>query len=99
MTTHTIKFKTKAFIVDDNGRDRLAIKFKKDVSRADCSMKNHEHRYYNSDLFPRMLQRQYEDIKGEYRTWAYIDELPEGITCDASGFLAVVTVYLPESFK
>lgn len=95
----TITFKTKPFIVDDNGKDRLAINFKKTVSRADCSLKPHQHTYYNSNLFPRMLQMAYEKAKGEYRTWAFIDELPQGFTINNSKFLATITMELPETFK
>ncbi len=99
MIQHVICYKVKPFIIDDNGRDRLAIKFKKEVTRKDCSMRNHEHAYYNSELFPRMLQRAYEKIKGEYREWAYIDDLPKGVECDTKGFLAIVTITLPPDFR
>lgn len=100
-TKHFIKYKVKPFDIqiDDNGTLRQAIKFKKEVSRTDCTMRNHEHKYYNSDLFPRLLQRQYESIKGEYKTWAYIDELPQGISISDNGFLRELSIELPEDFR
>jgi hypothetical protein len=62
-------------------------------------MKPCDHTYYNSDLFPGILNKTYQRIKGEYKTWSYVDELPEGCSVDASKFLAVVRVVLPENFR
>lgn len=98
--TATISYKVKPFIVDCDGTERQAVRFKKTVSRADCSLRPHEHDFYNSDLFPRMLQRQYEKIKGEYRDWSYLDDLPPGFSVNGPiGFFVTLVCELPDNFR
>ncbi len=98
--TATISYKAKTFSVDDNGVTRIAVRLKKTVSRKDCSLKPHEHTYYNSDLFPAMLQRQYEKIKGPYRDWAYLSELPMGMAVNGPiGFFVTLVCELPDNFR
>lgn len=89
-----IAFKTKTFpIIQADNTERTAIRLKKTLTRTDCNLKSHEHDYYNSDLFPSMLNRHYQTVTGG-RDYLYLDSLPEGITVDTSGFLAVVQVSL-----
>ena len=45
--------------------------------------------YANSDLFPGMLRRIRKDKFGET---IRLDKLPDGVTVDTSGFLAVVSI-------
>lgn len=48
--------------------------------------------YANSDLFKGMLKRARKDIfKGDLLK---LDDIPEGVQIDTSGFLAVVTLYI-----
>ena len=97
---HTISYKVKPFTLHEHDNTTSqAIDFKRVLSRKDCSMKPCDHTYYNSDLFPAMLNRAYRQIIGEYRTWARLSELPEGVSVDTSKFLAVVTIKLPDTFK
>jgi hypothetical protein len=99
---HAIEFKTKPYKVrqsDDLNDYRMAIDFKRKLGRTDCDMRPIDHRYYNSDLFVGMLNREYKRIIGEYKEWAYLDALPNGVSVDTSKFLAVVRIELPESFK
>ena len=86
-----ITFKTKIRQMHVNGGKAPYVEYKRAVSRRDCDLKPHQHDYYNSDMFPSMLQRAY-DAAIEKREWQYIDRLPPNVDCDASGFLAVVTV-------
>jgi hypothetical protein len=95
----TISFKTKPYPIWDNDIKRTAINFKVKINKTDCNIKPHEHRYYNSVIFTGMLNKVYKQIIGEYRTWAFIDELPENVSIDTSKFLAIVTVTLPASFS
>jgi len=99
MSAFCITFKTKPFPIIDGDRERMAINFKKTLGRADVNMRPSDHRYFNSDLFPGMLNRVYRRIIGEYKQWAFLDNLPAGVTVDTSKFLAVVTIQLPEDFK
>lgn len=97
-----VEYKTKPFDVrqgKDSTETRKAINFKKTLGRTDCNLRPVDHRYYNSDLFPGMLNRAARQVIGEYREWAYLDELPAGVTVDTSKFLAVVRIELPESFR
>lgn len=87
-----IEFKVKPYVIIDGDQERIAFNWKKEVSRADCNLKNHQNDYYNSDLFPRLLNQFYTDKKGQYRTWSFIDNLPEGCEIDCSGFLAKVKI-------
>lgn len=98
---HYITFKTKPFKLyrhEDDGFD-MAIDFKKRVKKSDCSMKPIDHTYYNSDMFEGILNREYKRIIGEHKTWARLDQLPDGVTVDTTKFLAVVTIQLPDTFK
>lgn len=100
--THCIEFKTKPFKIhqsEDADDFRLAVEFKRKLSRTDCTMGPCDHRYYNSDLFVGMLNREYKRIIGEYKEWAYLDALPDGVIVDTSQFLARVRIKLPELFK
>lgn len=94
-----IVFKTKPYSIWSGDVQRQAITFKKTLTRSNCDLKPHEHNYYNCDLFPGMLNRAYRKVIGEYKTWAYVDDLPVGVSVDTSKFLAVVTVELPANFK
>lgn len=44
--------------------------------------------YANSDLFPAMLQRVRKEVTGSI---IYLDNIPENVSIDTSGFLAVVS--------
>lgn len=50
--------------------------------------------YANSDLFPGMLAKiRRERITGSpYRDYVRLDQLPDGVAVDTSGFLAVVSI-------
>ena len=98
--TAIISYKAKTFIINCDGGPRIAVKLKKTVSKKDCSLRPHEHTYYNSDLFPRMLQKQYEGIKGQYRDWAYLDDLPRGMFMQGPiGFFVTIACNLPDNFR
>lgn len=86
---HFIEFKAKA----NNGK----IKLKKTVTKSDTNLKPHEHPYFNSDLFNRMLGTEYRRIT-EGRLYIDIASPPAGVVVDGSGFLSKVRVELPESF-
>lgn len=87
-----ITFKTKPFpVIQPNNSERLAINLKKRLTRADCNLCPTDHPYFNSDLFPAMLNGAYRRVMGT-REWCYLDALPEGVSVDTSKFLAVVTV-------
>jgi hypothetical protein len=97
-----IKFKTKSYKVHECGENRdeiwLAIDFKKKLGKTDTNLRPCDHKYFNSVLFEQVLNREYRRIIGEYKQWAYLNALPEGVNVDSSKFLAVVTIELPESF-
>lgn len=96
---HTITYKTKVKYLDEGEGTRTPyIEYKRVVTRTDCSMKNHEHTYYNSDLFPAMLNRIYNQLI-DGKPWCRLNQLPPAITVDTSKFLAVVTIALPDTFK
>jgi len=97
--TATVQFKTKIkYIYVNDTEKKPVVDYKRKVNRIDCNLRPHQHTYYNSDLFPSMLQRAYEKVTGG-RDWSYLDCLPEGVQVDDSKFMAIVTVNLPESFK
>jgi hypothetical protein len=96
--TKVIQFKTKTYAIMDGDVERRAFNYKKAVEKKDCNLKPHEHKWYNSDMFTNMLNRTYRSIIGEYRTWSFVDDLPENVSIDTSGFLATVTIFLPEEF-
>ena len=85
-----ITFRTKLRTLDD-GRRFFMPKVR--VSRTDCNLRPHENDYYNSDLFEPMLNRAYKEAFGGL-SWVSLDSLPEGVTVDSSGFLAMVKVEL-----
>jgi hypothetical protein len=67
------------------------------VTRAHCDMAEFRRHpvfgsYANSDLFDNLISRQFKNagIKSEIR----LDRVPECVTIDESGFLAVVTINL-----
>lgn len=91
----TIKFKTKVRQWADGGS---YIEIKRALARGDCDLKPHTHTYYNSDLFPAMLNGAYRAIVGPRTERLDLDKLPQGVSI-APGFLATVTITLPESFK
>lgn len=47
--------------------------------------------YANSTMFKMMLQRAKREVFGSLSTQLKLDAIPEGVTVDTSGFLAVVT--------
>lgn len=97
-----IEFKTKPYKVHECGDNRdeiwFAIDFKKKVGKSDTNLNPCDHKHFNVAHFDQILNREYRRIIGEYKNWAYLNELPEGVSVDASKFLAVVTIELPESF-
>jgi hypothetical protein len=98
MKTALITFKTKIQkLHEGDGSVSLIVNYKRNLSRHDCNLRPNEHTYYNSDLFLGMLQRAYSTATNG-KEWARIASLPESVKVDASGFLATVTVTLPESF-
>ena len=98
MKTALITFKTKIQkLHEGDGSVSLIVNYKRKLSRHDCNLRPHEHTYYNSDLFLGMLQKAYSTATNG-KEWARIASLPDSVKVDASGFLAVVTVTLPETF-
>lgn len=96
-----IEFKTKPYKIRDCGENRneiwMAIDFKKKLAKTDTNLKPHDHKYFNSALFEQILNREYRRIIGT-KDWAYLNQLPVGVSVDASKFLATVTIELPETF-
>ena len=89
-----IEFKTKPFpVIQADESKRMAIKLKQTLGRTDCNLQPSDHAYFNSDLFPTILNKAYQQIVNN-RTWLYLDELPEGVIVDTSKFLAVVRIAL-----
>ncbi len=70
--------------------DKAGIIVKKEIFRADCNLKNHEHSLYNSDLFVPLLRRAYKEAL-KNKTAFYLDELPSNITVEG-GFMKTVNV-------
>ena len=87
-TAIRIEYKAK---IKEMADGRKYINYKKKLNRIDCLLKPHEHSYYNCEMFPSILNRSALKAQNN-RTWCYIDELPEGITINRSGFLAVVSI-------
>lgn len=93
-----ITYKTK--LRDVWNADMTQVEFRivdvPELKRSHCDMNAfRQHRKYgsyaNSDLFPAMLRR----IKMEITKpggWMKLEELPENVTVDTSGFLATVTI-------
>ena len=95
-----IQYKTKVqYIWNSEGTEKEPyINYKRVLGRSDCTLKNHEHTYYNSDLFPSMLNRAHKNAT-QGKEWCRLRELPDGVQVDTSKFLAVVTVSLPDNFR
>jgi len=93
-----ITFKTK--VRDIWNADGTEVEFQvvdvPELKRSHCDMNAfRQHRkhgsYANSDLFPAILRRIKMDIT-KPGGWMKLGELPDNVTVDTSGFLAVVTV-------
>lgn len=94
-----IEYKTKPYpVIQPDGTERQAVTWKKQLTRKDCTLRPHEHDYYNSDLFAAILTRAYRVIVGTSE-WCYLDRIPAGVTVDTSKFLAVVTIPLAKNFR
>ena len=91
----TIKFKAKAYDVRNvDGSLAFSAVNVPTLTRSHCDMNAfRSHPKFgglaNSDLFPNVLSRIKLDRLGERIRF---DKIPEGVTVDASGFLAIVTV-------
>lgn len=86
----TITFKAKVRHADDAGTTREYIDFKRVVTRRDCPLKPHQHAYYNSDLFPAILQRAY-DKAIEGKSYFFLDAIPQCVRINRA-FLCTVDV-------
>lgn len=93
----TIQFKTK---VREEVDGRKYINYKKTLTQFDVIGEpvGRIAPLYNSQLFPIILKRAYREVIGEYKRWDYIDELPKEVSLDTSGFLAICTIVLPDTF-
>jgi len=85
----TFKVKIKQLLDGETRRDILDYKLK--VSRSDCNLRPCDHDYYNSDLFPSMLQRAYDRAIAN-RRWQYLDCLPACVTVERGAFFSTVSV-------
>jgi hypothetical protein len=101
----TVTFKAKPWnLHHSDGSLHRCVTVKKKIVRHDCNLNPHEHTYYNSTLFIPLLQRAFlkatdtVTYKGG-RDYIDLDNLPPHITADTSGYLAVITVTLPEDFS
>lgn len=76
----------------------LTTKHVADMNRARQSKRFGD--YANSDLFPSMVRREAEKAGcvriGDTLRVDLLRPLPDGITVDASGFLATVTIRIPD---
>lgn len=91
----TIRFKAKTWFLR-TGDKRISCVTVPELKRSHCDMaafRDHPRygSYANSDLFPGMLRRIRENTVGETGTLR-LDCLPQNISADTSGFLAVVTI-------
>lgn len=88
--TVTFRTKVKEMVSADGARKNI-IDYKLSVKRSDCDLKPHQHDYFNSDMFPSMLQRAYDAaIKG--KRWCYLDALPGAVSIEHGSFLVTVKV-------
>ena len=93
----TVTFKAKPQEVWETDLSEVAYRFVKVpvFTRSHCDMaafRNHAKfgGLANSDLFPNLLKRIRADrFKG--RDYFRLDQIPEGVTVDLSGYLAVIT--------
>lgn len=53
--------------------------------------------YANSDFFPGMLRHAVEQVGVKPGGRLKLDALPDGVTVDESGFLAVVSIVIPDN--
>lgn len=95
-TTATITFKGKVETLEyaDGTIAAVRIKIPK-LERKHCDMAAFRAHpkygsYANSDLFPAMLARIKREKLGD-RDYLQLDNIPEGVSVDTTGFLAVVT--------
>lgn len=96
-----IQYKTKIRTMDGG---RQYIDFKREFTRRDVFTRAHtlrpmrpvDHDFYNSDLFPGIIRKFAEKLQGG-RKWAYLDELPTGVTVEPGGFLAWVVYEEPHA--
>jgi len=93
----TLKFKSKVTSVF-NHDSTLAYRYISIpvFSRSHCvmsAMRQHPKlgQYANSDLFPALLARERKRIFGD-SVMLRLDRVPEGVTLDTSGFLAVASM-------
>ena len=75
----------------------MVVNYKRVLTRKDTTMRPHEHEYFNSDLFPAMLNA-YHAKQTNGKQWARLKDVPPGVTVDTSKFLAVVSMDLPVNF-
>ncbi len=87
--TVTFKVKIKQMLDGETPRDIVDYKLK--VSRADCNLRPYDHDYYNSNMFPAMLQRAYDKAIVN-RRWQYLDTLPACVTVERGAFFSTVSV-------
>lgn len=90
MKTATITFKAK--LDKELGLIKLPV-----LTRNHCDMnafRTHPKHgsYANSDLFPAMLARIKSEVFGQGKLFLRLDSIPENVSVDTSGFLAVVTI-------
>jgi len=69
------------------------------ITRSHCDMpafRNHKRLgpYANSDMFPALLKRSLASLK--VTDVIRLDAIPDGVDVDCSGFLAKVTITVPE---
>ena len=94
----TIKFKAKVRDVWDATGTTVDFRIVDvpDLTRKHCAMDEFRRHpkygsYANSDLFPAMLRRIKMAIT-KPGGWIKLDDLPDNVTVDASGFLAIVKI-------
>jgi hypothetical protein len=88
----TVTFRAKVrTLIESDGTRVPYIDYKKKIKRSDCNLRPHEHDYYNSDMFPSMLQRAYDKAIGG-KQWVRLSEAPGCVSIDPSSFLAQVNV-------
>ena len=94
----TIRFKAKPEVIYnmDMTEAYRRIKVPK-LSRSHCDMASFRKHpkfgpYANSDLFANLLAKQLRDRA--IKEYIRLDQIPESVTVDTSGFLAVVTIEL-----
>ena len=92
--TYRVKLKP---LVNADCSESMVIDYKRKLDRRDCNLKPQDHTYYNSDLFISMLNGAYQEAI-QRKTWCRVEQLPECVKLDTTGFLAEVTITLPQSF-